>query len=363
MGRVAEPSSALGTPEMSFRFDSAKAEVLRALVEFDRSPKGSVDAPIRELVARINATPDYVTTSSCSGRICVFAQWEQSSREKEWTAGAKGSGHWLLVEHREVGLEEVEAAVRTSLGSESAIEAAPESGLAETTHASFRPVTGAGPSVKGGAAEAVLSAEPFVLHVLCRHLEAAHALQRVAHAAGFKESGIVLGKTGRVMFHIRTTSNVLACPVVVGGAALVGAESLAALVDHANRLFRANALRVKRLEGELDALFCPAVEAGAVSAVEDSASAATDSLGLVKKVLKQLAPEGTLWTGVEAVAACAARTDLLSDEELQLAVTALDGVRHTSKHSRKTLRVAQAVQSARYPSSGVSEVREGDAVT
>lgn len=40
----------------------------------DRSPKGSIDAQIRPLLARLNALPGVVTTSSCSGRISVFLE-------------------------------------------------------------------------------------------------------------------------------------------------------------------------------------------------------------------------------------------------------------------------------------------------
>ena len=39
----------------------------------DNSPKGSIDAPIRGLVDALNADPRFVTTSSCSGRISLFA--------------------------------------------------------------------------------------------------------------------------------------------------------------------------------------------------------------------------------------------------------------------------------------------------
>lgn len=46
----------------------------------DKSRKGSVDAPIEGLIALINARGDVYTTSSCSGRISVFAEpnevWE-----------------------------------------------------------------------------------------------------------------------------------------------------------------------------------------------------------------------------------------------------------------------------------------------
>ena len=48
----------------------------------DRSPKGSVDARIQDLVDFINQHPDYVTFSSCSGRLAVFDP--ASSREHCW---------------------------------------------------------------------------------------------------------------------------------------------------------------------------------------------------------------------------------------------------------------------------------------
>ena len=38
----------------------------------DRSRKGSVDAPIFELVNVLNKSNDLFTTSSCSGRICLY---------------------------------------------------------------------------------------------------------------------------------------------------------------------------------------------------------------------------------------------------------------------------------------------------
>lgn len=51
--------SALATPSSSYT---------------DRSPKGSVDDGIRDLIDRINRLEGIVTTSSCAGRISVFLQ-------------------------------------------------------------------------------------------------------------------------------------------------------------------------------------------------------------------------------------------------------------------------------------------------
>lgn len=44
------------------------------LASKDNSNKGSIDAPIRELVDFINKLDCFVTTSSCSGRVVVFEE-------------------------------------------------------------------------------------------------------------------------------------------------------------------------------------------------------------------------------------------------------------------------------------------------
>ena len=54
-------------------FDACKRDCLRKMAEADKSPKGGLDAPIVPLIHAINRHPDYVTTSSCSGRIALFA--------------------------------------------------------------------------------------------------------------------------------------------------------------------------------------------------------------------------------------------------------------------------------------------------
>ena len=55
----------------------------------DISPKGYIDRPISALVSFVNhETEDFVTTSSCSGRISVYA-------DEGTTKGVS----WLLVRH------------------------------------------------------------------------------------------------------------------------------------------------------------------------------------------------------------------------------------------------------------------------
>lgn len=58
----------------------------------DLSPKGSVDAGIRNLIRDINALPGLVTTSSCAGRISVFLEGGKPARSSGVNAGKEGGG-------------------------------------------------------------------------------------------------------------------------------------------------------------------------------------------------------------------------------------------------------------------------------
>jgi tRNA wybutosine-synthesizing protein 3 len=97
---------------MPANFDDRKAKILAELSTPDEqyqdlSPKGSVDAGIRDLIAEINAIPDYVTTSSCAGRIAVYL---------EGVKGAKGGGQWLYTSHDPVEVPSESGEVLSMLG-------------------------------------------------------------------------------------------------------------------------------------------------------------------------------------------------------------------------------------------------------
>lgn len=62
----------------------------------DKSRKGSVDAPIVDLVGLINGHPSIFTTSSCSGRLSVFGERNKSAPEQK----TKG-GEWVYATHDE----------------------------------------------------------------------------------------------------------------------------------------------------------------------------------------------------------------------------------------------------------------------
>ena len=237
-------------PKQLPNFDVSKRN---ALGKLDKSPKGSLDAPIAPLVHEINAHADYVTTSTCSGRAALVATSPNPQR------GFRGS-RWLLVEHRTVTAAEVQAQL--------------DAGLAAI----------AAEAADGGPSDAppppplvCFKLEPAILHVQCRDVDAAKRLLQAALAAGFRESGLVLSNSEKVMLAIRTTANSLELPLHLGGRQLVVGDALDALVAHANGRFDANTQRIDALHKEFRAACeappCAECEPPAVVAAAPSAAA------------------------------------------------------------------------------------------
>jgi tRNA wybutosine-synthesizing protein 3 len=106
------------TTDMPTRFEARKQKILEQLDApdgeyHDLSPKGSVDAPIRDLIGEINKLQGLVTTSSCSGRISVFLEGRKADTEASDSAlegeesragpgGKGGGGAWLFISHTPV---------------------------------------------------------------------------------------------------------------------------------------------------------------------------------------------------------------------------------------------------------------------
>ena len=62
-------TSKKGTCEDEFR-----KQKLANLSSIDQSKKGSIDQPIQAFISFVNEHDDFFTTSSCSGRICLFCE-------------------------------------------------------------------------------------------------------------------------------------------------------------------------------------------------------------------------------------------------------------------------------------------------
>eukprot|EP00913_Durusdinium_trenchii_P022544 g21176.t1 len=144
-----------------------KAEFLQRkrqiLASLDRSPKGSLDAPIVDFLSWLNEQEGVVTTSSCSGRIAIF-----HGRPALRTAGrpwASDTGAWKALPK----------------GFGSRLEGQSDATGTLTT----------------------LLLEPFVLHAECVDATLGQTMLSAAREAGFRESGLSLGRK-RVMVQIRT---------------------------------------------------------------------------------------------------------------------------------------------------------------
>jgi len=180
-------------------------------------------------VHALNRHGDYVTTSSCSGRVALF----------ESPSAGRAAGRWLLVEHRTVTADEL-------------ILALDNGSVADGSNGAPGPLV-------------TFKLEPPILHVQCRNLDAAQRLLAAATISGFRESGIVLSTSSKVMLGIRTTANTLELPFAQGGsgraALLVPDAYVTFLAEHAAEKFHAN----QRRTDALLAAFCGA-EAGGVAA-------------------------------------------------------------------------------------------------
>ncbi|KAG2492264.1 hypothetical protein HYH03_009504 [Edaphochlamys debaryana] len=249
-------------------FEQRRAVVLAGLQAEcgDKSRKGSVDAPIASLVARINAHPGVYTTSSCSGRISVFGEPTPESR-----AGGKKGGEWAYASHepadkqasgcqgRERGEGEPEwlpAIVNVASASVASCHGGWGTSwfrlLAWTPHGVCgQEVIASVHRSSAGGARLVLRFEPFVLHLEARTPEMGQRVLAAARAAGFRESGLTLGSGGRrVMVGVRCSLR-LEAPVADAGRVLVPDDYLSYLVDLANDKFQQNLDRIAKFEAEL----------------------------------------------------------------------------------------------------------------
>lgn len=208
-------------------FCSRREVARRSLAEADRSKKGSLDAPIRDLVGLLNASPNAFTTSSCSGRVALFA--EPPPRLAGQKKG-KG-GEWVHVSHERADADAIWEALRAYLD--------PDKGSASRR----RPLT--------------FRFDPFILAAECRSLPDAQALVKVARECGFRETGMIAsggslggraGGASRFLVSIRCSIR-LEAPLTDAEGSLVASESyIRFLCASANEKFEANQERYRRLE-------------------------------------------------------------------------------------------------------------------
>ncbi|KAL2269450.1 hypothetical protein VTJ83DRAFT_1634 [Remersonia thermophila] len=281
----------LPTPGRAFTLKKQKilADLARPEGEYvDASPKGSVDAGLRELIDRLNAREGLVTTSSCAGRVSVYLEGPRggsggggggeggegggrgasvataSAEEREKSgpattasaAGGKGGGEWLFVSHDPVGevVEGLEGYERLLLGR---WEPRPGGGGREETVGY--------PALNDSSRLIHFKFEPMILHVLTASVEHAQLVIQAGMEAGFRETGAV-SLTGR-QSHDEATPMVAVRSMGLSLESLIAAETdgarrllvppqhLQTLVQIANERFAENQKRIARFDAALEAAF------------------------------------------------------------------------------------------------------------
>ncbi|XP_075871615.1 tRNA wybutosine-synthesizing protein 3 homolog [Nelusetta ayraudi] len=185
---------------MEKKFSQWKKQCLNKL---DQSKKGSVDEDIEHVVSLINSREEFFTTSSCSGRVILIDSPLESSEVQ------KKNCVWLFVSHHKCTADDLVSALARSSG------------------------------------DAVFKFEPFVLHVQCQQLDDAQLMHSVAINSGFRNSGLTVGKTGKIMTAVRSTHG-LEVPLSQEGKLLVEPEYIHFLTQVANKKMEENLRRIHR---------------------------------------------------------------------------------------------------------------------
>ncbi|KAA8618404.1 TYW3 domain-containing protein [Pyrenophora tritici-repentis] len=265
---------------MTTRFETRKRNIIEQLDcpddEYqDLSPKGSIDAPIRDLIGEINNLQGLVTTSSCSGRISIFLEGRKADagvvepvseieESRAGPGGKGGGGAWLFISHEPI---ETKQATPNYIS---------EFGMTKVEDGMIIPNV--------SARYIHLKFEPMILHILSASLEDAQRVLTAALAGGFRESGAVsLGstKTGESNPMVAVRSAGYSFDSIIGyqddegrNIALVDERYLRTLVDIANERFRINFDRIGRFRTGLLEMYQPSTSNGTGSSKPDWEDAA-----------------------------------------------------------------------------------------
>ncbi|MFT4326173.1 MAG: tRNA wybutosine-synthesizing 3 family protein [Candidatus Woesearchaeota archaeon] len=189
-------------------FVDDKKRYLDALYKPDLSRKGNVDERISSLLDTINTFKNYVTTSSCSGRILYFVVSD---------SGKKHDCEWPLVTHKKAEVTEFQEKLHAIASSYDTIW---------------------------------FKMESAILHVQCKTIEDAQFLVNVAKEHGFKRSGIFVIKPERVLVELISTEK-METIVVKDKKVLVSDAYIEVLVETANKKLNRAHKRIDMFEQAL----------------------------------------------------------------------------------------------------------------
>lgn len=169
-------------------FTASRTQIIENLRsnQNDKSLAGKVDARIKPLVDWINeASPssDYVTSSSCSGRLLLFHRADSSSLPRQKKRGSLGVGK-IIETHDPV--ESVKNAV------ESIYLPALRTFIRDRSEQRCHLQVGDNPSPSKVISELLhLQFRPMIIHVLANNMQSAVKLLECARESGQNNSGII----------------------------------------------------------------------------------------------------------------------------------------------------------------------------
>ena len=215
------------------------AQSLGRYTDKDKSPIGCVDRKIRGLVNLINRHPEYVTLSSCSGRVALFdpsgspAGCAEAGSEGDVSRGTeasgKGRGRWIFVTHD----------VLPDLGKRM-VDSLHEVGRERRRSRQNNPSDDDEP--------VTCKHEPVLMHVGASSLEAGKKMLHIAKSTcAMRESGLVVTDT-RVTVELRTTGTSLCLPLIVADDSIQPSEEyLETLAGLANERMLQNEALIGKL--------------------------------------------------------------------------------------------------------------------
>ncbi|CAD2219270.1 Methyltransferase TYW3, putative [Angomonas deanei] len=263
--RKLNKKSTVSQKQLDKQFNEHKKQILENLSQSacDLSPKGSVDRKCLDIMHTLNENENYVTTSSCSGRIALFhsisedtpctssdnGDGQSVTSLKKMKRGAEKAMGWVYVKHGLLSPAELLAIVHTFCGAPLTEEEkkldveyssrwetddVPPSNTHVKTEDTlvyrkgFEGEVG-GPlydSLQSGASDfqlptvgtVSLKMEPYVMHVECRTMENAKIILTAAVTdGGYRNSGVIPpGK--KIMCGIRCTTGLgMEVPLVLSG--------------------------------------------------------------------------------------------------------------------------------------------------
>jgi len=171
----------------------------------DKSGIGGIDKAIRNLVDMINTNSGYYTTSSCAGRIILMVE-----------TGKKQESVFVFETHEKADVDEIKTALQHDK--------------------------------RARKAEMIyLKEEPCILHVACKTAKDADRLVNIARQSGWKKSGIISLKEGKVMVEMLSTER-LEAPIMKKGKMTIHDDYLKILIDESNKKLKQTRQKIKNLE-------------------------------------------------------------------------------------------------------------------